>query len=164
MGKTDGEHEGQERREARAETGPVGLDIAASLSWIVEYVTEVQERTNMAFWDITVHPDWTAHGHANPDAAAAVWRSDCYNDADLFLNGDKIGSREDLRYFIVHELVHLMLRDYDSAIDAAENHLNPASWDIINKWSYREMERAVDFIARAWSPTLPLPPEGKGLP
>jgi hypothetical protein len=90
------------------------------------------------------------------DGPATTWRSNQYNNARLYF-GDPGGDMEELRRSVVHEILHLLTRDWDEAAEALEDQLSPAAWSLASKRLDHEREQAVEAIAGAWAESLPLP-------
>ena len=137
-------------------------------AWLGAYLAELQAAMNLGHWEITLTPGWVSDEGEHIEACegseiACVWRSNDYFDAKLYINGAQVRDRAHFRASLVHELVHLHLRDYDIAIEAVEPHLGPPVWSVVSHSLRHEMEQAVDGIARPWARALPLPPADKGL-
>lgn len=135
--------------------------VAKNRRWLERYVRQLQAAMNLGHWTIVLRDGDPPDEDRSDTYKAAVWRSNAYLTADLYVASHE--TRDDLRASIVHELVHIHLRDYDEAIRAVERHINQPAYDILASWQHHEMERAVDAISNPWAALLPLPPEGKGL-
>jgi hypothetical protein len=95
----------------------------------------------------------TGHGDR---ANAAVNTEDFYDAARIKIDsevipgpGSDLVDLEHLDYCIVHELIHVAMRDFDAAIDSVKDHLAPAA---ASQWEDRlehEEEGFVDRTARA---------------
>lgn len=133
--------------------------VSENREWLEPYVREIQAAMNLAHWEITLKDGRPQDDDPSGDAPVvyqgAVWRSETYLNGDLYL--DTPETMHELRATIVHEFVHLMLRDYDMAMRALEPHLPRAVYELTDHWATRESEKAVDHIARAWANTLPMP-------
>lgn len=86
-------------------------------------------------------------------AAASVLTEDFYDTAQIVVAADSIPdgrtSTEALDRYIVHELLHIVMRDLDQAIESIKDHLAPPA---ASQWEDRmehEEEGVVDRIARA---------------
>lgn len=129
--------------------------VSDNRAWLEPYFRQLIEAMNLGYWRITLEDQWPAHGDADT-SDASCWHSSDYYRAKVYLN-DPDGDMEELRSRIVHELVHLLLRDWDKATESVEDHLNPPVWSLYCERLRHEMEQAVDAIAVAWARVLPLP-------
>lgn len=114
---------------------------------------QLQTAMKLDHWHITLEDDWPGH---LDDSDAAAWRSESYNRAKLYFDGPD-DDMEHLRQNVVHELVHLILRDLDRVIESLKDHINPAAWHLIDDRFDHEREQAVEALAFAVAPLLPLP-------
>lgn len=100
---------------------------------------------------LSIDPDLqTANGS---DANAAVTPEDFYDTALLYIHADVVPegaqSTEEFDRYIVHELIHIVFRDFSQAIESIKDHLAPPA---ASQWEDRiehEEEGVVDRLARA---------------
>lgn len=126
--------------------------VAKSRKWLEPYLRDLSKHMNLAHWTITLEDE--SPGELS-DSRAGVWLADDYNRAKLYVNVPE--SMNDLRQSLVHELVHLHMRDWMRSAEALEGQLRPSAWEIAHTRIDHEMEQAVDAIAMAWAESLPLP-------
>lgn len=129
--------------------------VADNRAWLEPYVHTLIDAMNLGYWRISLEDEWPPE-NVKETSDAATWHSSDYYRARIYLN-DPDGDFVELRSRIVHELTHLLLRDWDKAIESVEEHLNPPVWHLLEQRLEHEMEQAVDAIAVAWAKTLPLP-------
>lgn len=103
----------------------------------------------LAHWRITCVAicDETPGG---PDAEATVRTSNTYDSCSFYFNSEFLEdcTEEELDETIIHEWLHVMMRDLDQAIHAIDFQLAPAAED---QWSSRiqhEREGLIDRLSR----------------
>jgi hypothetical protein len=127
----------------------------AAIGRLTPYVTALQAAMGLAHWRIDLLED-TAPGDCNADV---TWWEDKYR-ADLRLSADFFDMKaEDQRYSITHELLHLHLRGVALVEKHLRHPLGEVMWALIDDRFEHEEELAVDGLARALAPFLPLPPQ-----
>ncbi len=107
-----------------------------------------QQRMNLQHWRLTV--DITDEPRGKPSAAAGVTYSAFYDKADLEFQTELIAheSVHEIDCTIVHELVHIQLRDLDQTLWSITAHLAAPAEDVYEKAIERATEGFVDRIAR----------------
>jgi hypothetical protein len=120
----------------------------------VDYWRSKLQALGISHWSITVSVvDEPQAGRRNAPAAASVGIEDLYDTADIQFRADMVPagaySDPDFDRYIVHEMLHVAMRDWDAAIHSVDEHLSPATaaqW--IDRLEHEE-EGVVDRIARA---------------
>lgn len=107
----------------QAHLAPLGLD-----HWRIDSVTIESDDANRASVQVARMYD-SCHFHFDPEFLAEA------DDQEL----DEV---------IIHEWVHVAMRDWDQAIEAIEGELSPASKWQWNDRMHHEREGLVDHIAR----------------
>lgn len=130
--------------------------VSDNRAWLEPYVRQLADMMGLPHWRIVLQDGWPTEEGASHTADMCVFRNDNYFMADLYIRVEP-ATPEDLRYGIAHEMVHLLTRDYDQAVYSVQDHVSPATWSVLADRMLHEMEQAVDAIAAAWAPMLPLP-------
>ena len=84
-----------------------------------------------------------------PEASACVFRSNDYDTADVQVRADvadKSGFELDIT--IVHELLHILFRDYDEAVNDILSRLHDADHPVSKARMAHENEGVIDRLAR----------------
>lgn len=68
-------------------------------------------------------------------------------------------SPEDRRQTIAHELLHLHFAGMERILETVQTNLGDATWGVLRAAHLDALEMAVDGIADAIAPFMPLPPE-----
>lgn len=92
-------------------------------------------------------PDGMPNG---PDADASVQVSSQYDSYHVWFNEDFLArtNKRRLDETIVHELMHVVMRDLDFAMDQVEDWLPPASYNDWTNLVQHEREAMVEKLAR----------------
>jgi hypothetical protein len=101
-----------------------------------------QERLGLGSWDITVKVE-PVEGQDN--AWGACFPHDDYEVATIVIEPDVPG--EQLERIIVHELLHLVVRDLDWSAHQLEETLGPIIGAMFNTQFEHELESVVDKLA-----------------
>jgi hypothetical protein len=107
-------------------------------------------RLGMLEWRVSV--DWHAHGWADSDLHyAQVMVPATLLTTTIRLNADRSGGWDDdldLNETIVHELLHLAMRDVEQLVDSLLEHLLPMARELgSDRWRHAE-ELVVERLAR----------------
>ena len=107
-----------------------------------------QKRLGLERWDLRI--DWDKP--TSEDADASTWRSNDYDSAILYLDPDwasweKSRGRDFVNRIIVHELLHLAIRDVDSVVDSLESHLHRDVFAVTEHRYKHEYEGFVDRMS-----------------
>ncbi len=79
-------------------------------------------------------------------------------DADLSLDPDFLDlPLERQRKLLTHELLYLVFAHVDTAVEHLEPVMGTAAWSVFSPHYSDAFERAIDELARAIAPSLPLP-------
>jgi hypothetical protein len=130
---------------------------------LAKYVRALANQMGMRDWTVTLRPEppedsdegyqtgfgVIADSFVPPGQQHAIlrMREDVQMDGDLNY----------LREVFVHELVHCLLWPYARTIRTVKPELSQPTYDVwLDNLKHSE-EQAVDQIARAWAPLLPLP-------
>lgn len=110
-----------------------------------------QHRLALDAWRIELVIDgerWDANDRGDCDAS--VWRSNDYDVARVYLNPSTWQSWADaeLHEHLVHELLHLTLRDLEHVLDHVEPLLHADAHRIASEAHRHVLEQAVDRLAR----------------
>lgn len=112
---------------------------------IEPYVRKVQGIMRLDHWRIDLSEEYPDPGN-NADIQ---WHHQKYR-AKLCLSDEFLmGGAEDQRYTVVHEMLHLHLRDINLAVKCA--------WDRDRDRLYEVEELTVDALAQSIAPLVPLP-------
>jgi hypothetical protein len=124
----------------------------------VDFWRKELELLGLSHWQLQldIEDDLRTH-HGDERANASVHTEDFYDAALIKIDSDVIPEDtppaphllEHLDYCIVHELLHVAMRDFDAAIESIKDHLAPAA---ASQWEDRlehEEEGFVDRTARA---------------
>lgn len=120
----------------------------------VDYWRQHLQSLGVSHWAITVAiVDEPSPGRRNAPAAASVGIEDLYDTADIQFKAEYVPggpkATPDFDRYIVHELLHIAMRDWDAAVHSIDEHLSPATAE---QWVDRlehEEEGIVDRLARA---------------
>lgn len=109
-------------------------------------------RLGLTHWDISVVwgtelADYWQDAPAN--AHASIWRSKAYDEAKLYVNPKdyKDWSMKDANRHIVHELLHLIMREVEFVGDQADGYLNKEVAEMFDISFHHAIEGAVDRLA-----------------
>lgn len=85
-------------------------------------------------------------------AKATVQPSHTYDSCIFWFTHDFLSeaSKRDVDETILHEWVHVFMRDFDHAIESVETELSPAAESRWSDWVGHEREGVVDRIARSF--------------
>lgn len=136
--------------------------IADNREWFEPYVRDMADRMGLRDWTVTIAddlPEELASVAHTMDAATFLPSS--YKTLTLYIK-DHPHTADEVRSLVAHELVHALTRDWMEAAQTLESHVNPIVYDLYSMRLSHEMEQAVEAIAAAWSPALPLPKMTKG--
>jgi hypothetical protein len=122
-------------------------------------VTEAQVIRRVTFWAKRLHPLGLAHWRfevsfkdelPDEDAVARVRSSSYYDTAWLEFRSDWIASEpmSKIDETIIHELLHVCWRDYQDAIDAVDEKLDPITYSDWRSRLVHETEGLVERVAR----------------
>jgi hypothetical protein len=111
------------------------------------------QRLGLQNWDIRfvwgeeLAEYWADGG---PSAHASTWRSKSYDQARIYVNPKDFESWTDheARVNIVHELLHLVLRDTEFVLDHIEGLLHRDVDRVISETFQHHLEGAVERLAR----------------
>lgn len=85
---------------------------------------------------------------ARDGANATVWRSDSYDKAVLYLHPEwRTWGDNQSNQILVHELLHLVMRDLEEAYYGVESLVSDTTWEALHHRFNHEMEGAVDRLA-----------------
>lgn len=102
-----------------------------------------QRRLGLEGWEITF--DWSARQN---DADASVWRARDYDRATLWFSPEFLSwDRRRGEIHVVHELLHLMLRDLELIVELAEAHVHPAALGVLRDAHMHHVEQAIERLA-----------------
>jgi hypothetical protein len=102
-------------------------------------------RLYLTHWNVKV--DWDEFDE-DKNGHAYVWRSRDYDEAKIYINPkfEKWTYRE-AHLHIVHELVHLITRDFEFVLDMIENQLHRDVYAMVTESHRHLMEQAVDRLS-----------------
>lgn len=121
---------------------------------VLAYLRKAQEVLNLNHWDVRLS-DLTA----GPDEYAVVDFTTGQHDAAVrFGRAFWSATRQNQRYVIIHELVHIHLRHLDTLTEVACEALDPAATAMMLAAHNIGIEYATDSIARVLVRLMPLPP------
>lgn len=100
-------------------------------------------------WRINL--DIVEETHGGPNAAASVRPADSYDTADLEFRASYIEEASDYEIdcTIVHELMHIVMRDIDATVESVETWMPHATHVDFNERYCHEQEGLIDRAARA---------------
>ena len=100
-------------------------------------------------WDMNIEVV-TAFDGSHDGAFARCLNEDDYDDTTLTFLDDwfRYASAADIDYAIVHEMLHVLMRDFDHAIDSIDRQLAPAVSEIWQEGVRHEREGIVDRLAK----------------
>lgn len=125
-----------------------------------DYVRQLRDAVSLQIWDVTVkvvaHPGDDAANSATVESTPGRHHAVMEIAEDVAERGGP-----DLRQTIVHEFMHLFLRD---AVDFVEStiagQLPSSAYTVFLAGFKGHVELMVDDVATAWAGTLPLPSWG----
>ena len=124
------------------------------------YVRELADVMGLRDWTITVAGDAP---DGDPHDAESEIGADCtvtYGRKSAIIrlaDGWESWEATDVRYVVVHELVHCHTIPMQWAVNNIAAHVTPAMFDMLTSAHTDFHELAVDGIATAWAAMLPLP-------
>lgn len=128
-----------------------------ALKRIGRYGQELQALLRLDHWQIDIDPDLPEGAKADVNWYESKWRA-TMRFSDEILRG----TPEEQRYTVVHELLHLHLRGPALIIKQLRGHMSDVGYSYTDeRWEHEE-ELAVDALAQAIAPFLPLSGEHKG--
>lgn len=132
----------------------------AAIDRLTPWFCEMANLLHLNHWHLTVPIEARPE---SPDYAASCERIYGQNRAKIYLSdGFLADTPENQRVTYVHELLHCHFRAIVEARDGLEDLLGkPANLVFVDRMRSAE-EWAVDAIAGAIAPFLPLPPSGEG--
>lgn len=109
-----------------------------------------QRRLGLERWELDVHTtadQWDEGEGGSADAHVA--HSPDYLSADVWFNPGTFPSWDDRRAVgvVVHELLHLKLRDLEHAADGLKPQVHRDAWAVFDHLRDRVLERTVDELA-----------------
>jgi len=118
------------------------------------YVEQLQPIMRLQDWRLTVSKQ-----KADGDAHAAVWMSDDYHEAEIYLGrGWRKFAPEKQRQALAHELVHIHLKKLSRFNKHLSVQLGGQAAGLADDMNAHFLEEATDELAHAIAPFLPLPP------
>lgn len=116
-----------------------------------------QLRTRVAFWQRKLGlQHWTLRVEIvdgfddSPDSDARCSAADQYDVANLDFKGAFLDAAEfeEVETTIIHELLHVMMRDFDQAIERVDDQLAKAAADLWHAQVLHEREGVVDRLSK----------------
>lgn len=131
--------------------------VAKHREWLEPYLHTLQDALGLSHWIIDLDDGWPDNKDLDREyTPACCTMTDSYFRAVIYLSQDTY-TPEDLRHYLTHELMHCHLRDLVAAARDATEWLSRIAGAVMFQRIQHEMEQAVDAIATAWIPSLPLP-------
>lgn len=129
----------------------------AQRSKLLKYVRSMADTLGLKDWTITISPDPV---EKSANASAQVTCPAGAKIADIEFGADFASkSREEQRWTVVHELVHLHFEPMALMTEeVAKKTMSPEAGSVFSAAFIHELEYGVDGVAVAVSPLLPLPP------
>ena len=126
---------------------------------LTEYVRQIADLLELRDWRFRIQREPPEDG----DCIASLQTIDGRKVAALRVRGDFWDqSGEESRHTITHELIHCHHAAAQDIIRLdTSKHLGQATYDVLHGAFSRQMEYAVDGLADALAPHLPLPPWGE---
>lgn len=122
---------------------------------LTPYVRRLANLMGLSNWHVTV----TVGDTVEEDSYAEITPWSERFRGDIVLNSRwKPENKEDVREILVHELLHLHFASLDQAVGSLDTLLGKPAYTVFRDRYNPDREKAVQQIARFWSPTLPLPP------
>lgn len=124
---------------------------AAKLQARVEFWQKRLAPLGLQHWRFTVEVVDEAGGEPNNNAAVSYslrYDSAIIQFAREFL-ADPDTNEQTIDESILHELMHVVMRDYGQAIDSIETHLAPPAKAVWHDQLHHELEGVVERLARA---------------
>lgn len=135
------------------------IDRAAAVKAAQRYVEKLQPYMRLAHWQIVVHDDPPDGDDCVADISCSPTRTmAALRISDYYITS----SPEKQRRSITHELVHCLLHQLSEAEQAFLYAVGHPVWEHLHRRYEHEEELAVDEVARAIAPFLPLPPVEEG--
>lgn len=130
--------------------------------WVARYIRDLADEMGLSGFRFT----YTAYPPAEQDedprsfTKAQIDPLDGKNEFEIKVHADFLGDEpHEQRYTLVHELVHVHLKDMDFIVRRdLEDVLSKEGHAILSATYLRTLESAVDSIAESWAEQLPLPP------
>ena len=124
-------------------------------SVLTRYVRELADLLKLKDYEIML--DFSAP--ADQDCHAEIYPHDQMSYARIRLSSDftRLPS-EEIRYYIVHELVHLHFVGFPDVLESLTTHLSMAVYQSLMQSHEKAEERTVDNLAKILAQFLPLPP------
>lgn len=124
---------------------PVSYVAKLTRSDIEEILGEWQRRLNLSHWRIKIDWEKDAPEFAEAEFSASDW----YDSAEIMIKkGFEEWDRREANITIVHELVHVTLRDMLTAMSSVKSRLPKAAGDIWDDWVSAGQEKAVEHLAQ----------------
>lgn len=102
------------------------------------------DRLGLSHWDIRI--DWETPAHEDSDAG--TWRANQYDRAVMFLAPEwREWNQKRMNQLLVHELLHLYVRDVDVVLDVALTLASSAAREQLESRYFHEVEGLVDRLA-----------------
>lgn len=112
------------------------------------YVRTWQRRLGLDEWRIEINLDGDVPEHNDEKAEASAIRSQVFDDAEVRFHPDwRMWSPYKLETVVVHELLHLVIRDLELIVDDVDGLLHRDVHDVIREGYRRHVEQAVDRLA-----------------
>lgn len=134
---------------------------ASAAQWqaVCQYIRDTADTLTLRDWTIIVQ-DLTPDAD---DAAASIKSTYGRRRAQMRLRRDWYNEMpEDIRHYVVHELLHLHHEGTDTVLHGLKPTLGTAIFEPVYEAYKWQMELATDAVAEAIAPLLPLPiiPDG----
>lgn len=119
------------------------------------YIDTMKPLLRLQDWNVTLTND----SPSGDDATAAIWTSNDYHTAKMYLCGtwEALASDEQ-RESIVHEFVHIHLCRLSMFTHKVSAQLGGQAQGLADEMHEHFLEAATDELARVIAPFLPLPP------
>jgi hypothetical protein len=121
----------------------------------VEQVARQLTPLGLAHWEFDVQIVDT-DGLEAPNSDAQVQASTKYDSAQMCFRREfiEVAEVEDIDKTIVHELLHLLFRDFENLLDLATQELGVTARELAEKTYDHELEGVIERVARALSPVI----------
>jgi hypothetical protein len=122
---------------------------------IAKYIAVVANALGLRDWSLRLHDDEPDDKDAQASVATVYGRKIAHVNLG---HGFSMLDPEEQRHVIVHELLHVLMDPTWTLVNQAlPGQIGVSAWGVFEA-AYRErMEHAVDAIAKALAPALPLP-------
>jgi hypothetical protein len=122
-------------------------------SQILEILDTWIDRLKLNHWeiiwaDLEELPPGAPTSWSTETAQAMAYRSKDYNHSYIVLRDWEKLSRAQANMLIVHELIHLPLRDIENVIDLVDGFLSTGVQNVIREAHDHSVEGAVDWVAQ----------------